>query len=255
LPTAKLGGKELSYASDLDVIFLYDDDDQEAPGNYQTGATVYHMDDQPHTSGILFDIDVALRPDGASGLLVSSVASFERYQQQSAWLWEHQALTRARFCAGDSEIGARFEAIREQVLSTPRDEHHLRQEVLNMRQRMRDANPPHEGVFDLKHDAGGMIDVEFMVQYLVLRYAASVPALRRNTGNIALLRFAGEAGLIPADQAAACASAYRSMRKLQHRIRLQGTERARVAPELIAAEAEAAGGLWQTLFGNDQAVV
>lgn len=252
----KLGGKELSYASDLDVIFLYDDDDQEAPGNYAKLAQRFITWMTSHTpSGILFDIDVALRPDGASGLLVSSVASFERYQQQSAWLWEHQALTRARFCAGDSEIGARFEAIREQVLSTPRDEHHLRQEVLNMRQRMRDANPPHEGVFDLKHDAGGMIDVEFMVQYLVLRYAASVPALRRNTGNIALLRFAGEAGLIPADQAAACASAYRSMRKLQHRIRLQGTERARVAPELIAAEAEAAGGLWQTLFGNDQAVV
>ena len=117
----KLGGKELGYISDLDVIFLFDDDDQDAPGNYAKLAQRFITWMTAHTSaGILFDIDTALRPDGASGMLVSSVAAFERYQDSSAWVWEHQALTRARFCAGDAAIGARFEAIREQVLRKDR---------------------------------------------------------------------------------------------------------------------------------------
>ena len=118
----KLGGKELGYASDLDVIFLFDDTAPEAPALYAKLAQRFITWMTSHTSaGILFDVDTALRPDGASGLLVSSIAAFEKYQFEAAWLWEHQALTRARFCAGDSAIGARFETVREKILCRPRN--------------------------------------------------------------------------------------------------------------------------------------
>jgi glutamate-ammonia-ligase adenylyltransferase len=203
-----------------------------------------------HTSaGILFDIDIALRPDGASGLLVTSVAAFEKYQTQSAWLWEHQALTRARFCAGDVAIGAKFETIRQTVLRQPRDEQKLKQEVLAMRQKMHDAHPNRSGEFDLKHDAGGMIDIEFMVQYLILHHAAQYPELLPDIGNIALLQLCGKLQLIDADLALQTADAYRRFRKLQHHLRLQGADKARVESSLVAKEAQAVTQLWQSLFG------
>ena len=246
----KLGGKELGYVSDLDVIFLFDDDDQDAPANYAKLAQRFITWMTAHTSaGILFDIDTALRPDGASGMLVSSVAAFERYQASSAWVWEHQALTRARFCAGDTAIGVRFEAIREQVLRRPRDGDCLREEVQKMRSRMHAAHTPGAG-FDLKQDAGGMIDIEFMVQYLVLRHAPVFPQLTANSGNIALLKTCGALGLIDAAQAAAVADAYRAMRKLQHQVRLQGQDNARVEPAMVAGHAEAVRTLWLTLFNT-----
>lgn len=247
----KLGGKELGYVSDLDVIFLFDDDDDMAPSNYAKLAQRFITWMTTHTpAGILFDIDTALRPDGASGMLVSSVAAFERYQQGSAWIWEHQALTRARFCAGEAGIGARFEAIREQVLRQDRSARagELRDEVVNMRKRMRDAHPQREGVFDLKQDEGGMIDIEFIVQYLVLRHAAEYPQLTANVGNIALLRMCGELGLIDAGLAAGAADAYRIMRKLQHQVRLQGQENARVDPALVASHADVVAQLWRNCF-------
>ncbi len=246
----KLGGKELGYVSDLDVIFLFDDEDEMAPSNYARLAQRFITWMTAHTpAGILFDIDTALRPDGASGMLVSSVAAFERYQRQSAWVWEHQALTRARFCAGDAAIGARFEAIRNQVLGQERgaSEATLKDEVLKMRRRMHEASPNQTDLFDLKQDAGGMIDIEFMVQYLVLRHAASYPALSVNLGNISLLRIAGELGLIDPALAAAVGDAYRLMRKLQHQRRLQGQE-ARVEHGLVAPGAAKALTLWQFLF-------
>jgi [glutamine synthetase] adenylyltransferase / [glutamine synthetase]-adenylyl-L-tyrosine phosphorylase len=205
-----------------------------------------------HTpAGILFDIDTALRPDGASGMLVSSVAAFERYQRQSAWVWEHQALTRARFCAGDAAIGARFEAIRDEVLRQDRTgrEAELKDEVLKMRRRMHDASPNRTPLFDLKQDAGGMIDIEFMVQYLVLRHAANYPQLTANLGNITLLRIAGELGLIDTERAAAVGAAYRLMRRLQHQRRLQGQE-ARVEHAQVAAQAVEVTRLWEALFGT-----
>ncbi|MGH8807938.1 MAG: bifunctional [glutamate--ammonia ligase]-adenylyl-L-tyrosine phosphorylase/[glutamate--ammonia-ligase] adenylyltransferase, partial [Noviherbaspirillum sp.] len=206
-----------------------------------------------HTpSGILFDIDIALRPDGASGLLVSRLGAFEKYQAESAWVWEHQALTRARFCAGDAAIGARFEAIREAVLRQPRDEQKLRQEVLAMRSKMQDAHPNRSTQFDLKHDAGGMIDIEFIVQFLVLRHAAQHPQLTADIGNIALLKLCGELGLIDRDMAGAVADAYRSFRKLQHQIRLQGSDRARVDAERVASEAARVRQLWAATLGNGE---
>jgi glutamate-ammonia-ligase adenylyltransferase len=247
----KLGGKELGYVSDLDVIFLFDDDDQEAPGNYAKLAQRFITWMTAHTSaGILFDIDTALRPDGASGMLVSSLSAFERYQDSSAWVWEHQALTRARFCAGDAAIGARFEAIRERVLRKERanQETQLKTEVLKMRTKMRDAYPNRSALFDLKHDAGGMIDIEFIVQYLVLRHAAQYAQLTANAGNIALLRVAGELGLIDAALGLAVGDAYRAMRRLQHQKRLQGQDNARIAPALVAQHSASVVELWGAIF-------
>jgi glutamate-ammonia-ligase adenylyltransferase len=247
----KLGGKELGYISDLDVIFLFDDDDQDAPGNYAKLAQRFITWMTAHTSaGILFDVDTALRPDGASGMLVSPVAAFERYQNSSAWVWEHQALTRARFCAGDAAIGARFEAIREQVLRKDRSgqAEELRADVLKMRAKMHDAYPSREGLFDLKQDAGGMIDIEFMVQYLVLRHACQYPQLTANSGNIALLKLCGELRLIDPALALAVGDAYRAMRKLQHQVRLQGQDNARVEPALVAVHAARVVKLWNAIF-------
>jgi glutamate-ammonia-ligase adenylyltransferase len=250
IANGKLGGKELGYASDLDVVFLYDDDDPEAPGNYARLAQRFITWMTSHTpAGILFDVDIALRPDGASGLICSSIASFEKYQLSSAWVWEHQALTRARFCAGDAEIGQRFEQLRERVLRLPRDPDKLKQEILSMRKKMHDAHPNRSPMFDLKHDEGGMIDIEFMVQFLVLRHAAQHPGLTADIGNIALLKLCGQLGLIDTALAQQVADAYRKFRRLQHQIRLQGEERARVALERIARERDDVEALYQQVFG------
>ncbi len=181
---------------------------------------------------------------------MTSVDSFEKYQAESAWLWEHQAITRARFCAGDAAIGARFEAIREAVLRKQRDEATLKQEVQAMRQRMHEAHPNAGTLFDLKHDDGGMIDIEFMVQYLILRHAAQHPELVADIGNIALLKLCGTLGLIDAALAGQVADAYRTYRKLQHQIRLQGEDKARVEPERVEQEAQAVRQLWEGIFGQ-----
>lgn len=251
----KLGGKELSYASDLDLIFLYDDDDQDAPASYAKLAQRFITWMTTHTSsGVLFDIDIALRPDGASGLMVSSVQAFERYQEKSAWLWEHQALTRARFCAGDTSIGEKFDAIRERVLRLERDPIQLKADVISMRKKMRDANINRSELFDLKHDHGGMIDIEFIVQYLVLLHAHSYPELTGNIGNIALLKRCGELGLIATELANETANTYRLLRKYQHNIRLQGEERARVQHDKVASAVHFSEQLWDLLFGAEPAV-
>ena len=246
----KLGGKELGYASDLDVIFLYDDDHPEAPMLYARLAQRFITWMTSHTSaGTLFDIDIALRPDGASGLLVSPIASFEKYQNDAAWMWEHQALTRARFCAGDAALGERFEQLRQTVLRKKRGDTTLKQDVCAMRKKMRDAHPNRSTLFDLKHDEGGMIDIEFIVQYLVLRHAAQYPQLTADIGNIALLKLCGELGLTDQALSMTVADAYRTMRKLQHQIRLQGQERARVELQRVAHEADSVTQLWDQCLG------
>lgn len=248
----KLGGKELGYASDLDVIFLYDDDHAEAPMLYDRLAQRFiTWMSTPTSAGILFDVDIALRPDGASGLMVSSLSSFERYQNSSAWVWEHQALTRARFCAGDKGIGIRFEAIRESILRKKRDAAWLKREVLAMRAKMHDAHPNRSHMFDLKHDAGGMIDIEFIVQYLVLEQAVNYPQLTDNIGNIALLRLCEALGLIPAGLGSAVADAYRDFRRLQHQIRLQGENLARVEQEQVAPQVAEVKRLWNAVFSGE----
>jgi len=245
----KLGGKELGYASDLDVVFIYDDDDQEAPAHYARLAQRFiTWMTTPTPAGILFDIDIALRPDGASGLMVSSIQAFERYQNQSAWAWEHQALTRARCCTGPKELVQKFDALRQQILCQQRDPEKLKLDVLEMRKKMSAAHPERADRFDLKHDPGGMIDIEFMVQYLVLLHAHTYPQLCDNYGNIALLITCGELGLIPVDQARQVADTYRHWRRLQHMGRLQGIDAAYADPEISGDEAHRVIRLWSLLF-------
>ncbi|BCB27749.1 glutamate-ammonia-ligase adenylyltransferase [Sulfurimicrobium lacus] len=248
----KLGGKELGYASDLDIIYLYDDDAPEAPEIYaRLGQRINTWLTSLTSAGMLYDTDLRLRPNGASGLLVSTMAAFENYQQTQAWIWEHQALTRARYCAGDAEIGASFERIRHQVLAQQRDPLALKKEVLEMRQKMLDAHPNASGQFDLKHDRGGIIDVEFAVQYLVLAHAHAHPELTRNAGNLALLKLAAELSLIPAELAEASRDAYRHFRQWQHALRLQSAAYARIAPEQAAPFVTSVRQLWHIVLGEN----
>ena len=248
----KLGGKELGYASDLDLVFLYDDgaDADAAQEVYARLAQRINTWLASATgAGRLYETDLRLRPDGASGLLVSSISAFARYQREQAWTWEHQALTRARFVAGDAAIGAAFETTRDAVLRTPRDAAALVRDVLDMRARMAAGHANRSALFDLKHDAGGMVDIEFAVQFVVLAHAHAHPQLTRNAGNIALLQMAAEAGFVPREIAGPAADAYREYRRLQHQIRLTGAPHARVDAEGQAPRRAAVDALWRAVFG------
>jgi [glutamine synthetase] adenylyltransferase / [glutamine synthetase]-adenylyl-L-tyrosine phosphorylase len=253
----KLGGKELGYGSDLDVVFVFNDRDEadldgaiDAYGafvrKFITWLTVRTA------AGELFDIDTALRPNGNSGLLVTSISAFEQYQRgrgsNTAWTWEHQALTRARCCAGPAALAARIEAVRREVLAAPRDDSALRAEVLAMREKVRAARPVKAGRFDVKHSAGGMMDVEFAVQFLVLAFSNAHPGLLDNLGNIALLRRAEEAGLLPVGVGAGAADAYRELRRAQHRARLD-EQPTQFDAEALAPQRDAVLTLWRAVFG------
>jgi glutamate-ammonia-ligase adenylyltransferase len=252
----KLGGKELGYGSDLDVVFLYDDHDEP---DADQAAEVYGAFVRKlitwltlrTAAGELFDIDTALRPNGNSGLLVTSISAFEAYQRgrgsNTAWTWEHQALTRARSCAGTAALAERFEAVRRSVLAAPRNHAALKTEVQAMREKVRAARPVKPGLFDVKHSAGGMMDAEFAVQYLVLAYAAAHPEMQANVGNIALLQRAEACGLLPAGVGDAAANAYRELRRAQHRARLD--ERPTQFPgDTLLAERDAVLALWHSVF-------
>lgn len=252
----RLGGKELGYASDLDLIFLHDDPHELAQERYARLAQRMNVWLSTQTAaGSLFEIDLRLRPNGNAGLLVSDLSGFLEYQTTQAWVWEHQALTRARFCAGSAQIGEAFEAGRRQILCLPREPEPLLEEILAMRTRMAEGHPNPSGRFDLKHDQGGMVDIEFMVQALVLRYAHQHPSLTQNLGNIALLGMAGQLGLIPPDLAEAVGSAYRTLRANQHRIRLTGAGSARMDTGSLRAEREAVRALWSHVFRDAPATI
>jgi glutamate-ammonia-ligase adenylyltransferase len=248
----KLGGKELGYASDLDLVFLYDDGgDESAVEAY--GRLAQRMNSWLNSrtaAGVLFETDLRLRPDGASGLMVSSMDAFRRYQRESAWVWEHQALTRARFCAGEATAGAAFEEERRHILGRQRDIANLAAEVRAMRRTMLEGHPNKSELFDLKHDRGGMVDIEFLVQFLVLAHAHRHSILVRNDGNIALLGYASELGLVDAGLAAQVQDAYRAYRRRQHALRLEGARYARVAREEVAAHATATLALWKAVMGE-----
>jgi [glutamine synthetase] adenylyltransferase / [glutamine synthetase]-adenylyl-L-tyrosine phosphorylase len=247
----KLGGKELGYASDLDLVFLYDDPAPEAPVAYARFAQRINTWLTSLTSaGVLYDVDLRLRPDGAAGLLVSTFAGYREYQTEKAWLWEHQALSRARFVAGDRGIGAEFESLRIAVLRKQRDPATLRREVVAMRQKMHESHPNRSGLFDIKHDRGGLIDVEFAVQYLVLGRAHAHAELTGNIGNLALLKLAARLGLVAEDRAQAAHDAYRRLRQLQHSLRLKGEKYARIAPHQVELQARAVRELWEAVVGE-----
>ncbi|MEO6022527.1 MAG: bifunctional [glutamate--ammonia ligase]-adenylyl-L-tyrosine phosphorylase/[glutamate--ammonia-ligase] adenylyltransferase [Burkholderiales bacterium] len=247
----KLGGKELGYGSDLDIIFLYEDDHPDAAENYARLAQRLNSWFSTYTaSGVLYETDLRLRPDGASGLLVSSVSAFVEYQSRQAWTWEHQALTRARYCAGDGAVGSSFEGIRIEVLRQQRDGAALREEVIAMRTKMHKGHPVPAATFDLKHSDGGLVDIEFCVQYFVLAYAHRHAGLAAGIGNIALLRLCAELALIPAQLAERVADAYRELRRLQHRAWLDEQADARVPFDRVDQYAEPVRELWQLLFAG-----
>ncbi|MCC6917523.1 bifunctional [glutamate--ammonia ligase]-adenylyl-L-tyrosine phosphorylase/[glutamate--ammonia-ligase] adenylyltransferase [Nitrosomonas sp.] len=261
----KLGGKELGYVSDLDIVFLYQDNHPDAAEIYTKLAQSINLWLTSQTSaGILYETDLRLRPNGTSGLLVNAIEAFSQYQHEQAWVWEHQALTRARFVVGDHNVGEMFERMRKNILCQPRDPAKLKQEILVMRRKMLEAHPNPTPLFDIKHDHGGIIDVEFIVQYLVLGYAHRYPQLTGNIGNIALLKLAGELGLTSADKASAALVAYRELRRTQHQLRLSGNPEAgsttlprdtsqkfaRVASDHLSDARQAVFQLWEDVFGR-----
>ena len=173
-------------------------------------------------AGILYEVDTRLRPSGASGLMVSSMTAFDLYQRDEAWTWEHQALVRARFVAGDPALGAAFDTVRRTVLTQPRERASLRREVREMRERMRGQLAKGDASqFDLKQAPGGIADIEFMVQYAVLAWAREHPALLDFTDNIRLLQRLADAGLLAQPDAALLSDAYRAYRARLHRLTLQ----------------------------------
>ncbi len=233
----------------MDIIFLYDDDAPDAGQIYaRFGQRINNWLNSLTAAGMLYETDMQLRPDGASGLLVSSVEAFKEYQRHKAWVWEHQAITRATFSAGDVEIGQAFEQIRHEVMTQPRDLVRLKQEVAEMRQKMRAGHAVPADSFDLKQSLGGIIDVEFIVQYLVLANAHQHEVLTQNIGNIALLSQLADLGILDKHQADAVAHAYLDFRKRQHALKLQGHDKARVPLKEVARQADAVRALWQAVF-------
>ena len=249
----KLGGKELGYGRDLDIVFVYEDEDERAPERYAAFVrTLINWLTVKTGEGDLFEIDTALRPNGGSGLLITTFDAYASYQQQrgsnTAWTWEHQAMTRARFVLGSDALRERFDAVRLAVIEAPRDVAGLREEIMAMRARVRGAHPVHPEQFDVKHSIGGMVDAEFAMQFLVLSQSAAHPELADNVGNIALMVRAEKAGLVPPGVGTAAADAYRDLRRIQHRARLN-EEPTQVLPETLATERNAVIAFWEAVFG------
>jgi len=250
----KLGGKELGYGSDLDIVFVYDDADERASEVYASLVRkLINWLSVKTGEGDLYEIDTALRPNGNSGLLVTSFDAYAAYQQQrgsnTAWTWEHQAMTRARFVLGDDALRQRFDAVRQAVIGAVRDTAALKAEIIAMRERLRAAHPVKAEQFDVKYSPGAMIDAEFAMQYLVLANAAQHPELMDNAGNIALLERAECLGLLPTGVGHAGASAYRELRRVQHRARLNEEPTHAIMPNL-QPQRDAVLELWRSVFGS-----
>ena len=265
----KVGGIELGHGSDLDLVFIHDGDpnaDTDGPKPIDSaqfftrlGQRIIHLLTAQTNSGQLYEVDMRLRPSGASGLLVSSLGAFERYQQSEAWTWEHQALVRARVLVGCKQVGAAFEQVRASILCRERDLPTLRQEVSEMRAKMRgnlgtritaagtaenafQATVP----FDLKQDAGGIVDIEFMVQYAALAWSREHPAVLRYTDNIRILEGLEQDGLIPAADAALLREAYKAFRAVAHRQALQ-KEAGVVTGDQFVVERQHVRRIWSEL--------
>jgi glutamate-ammonia-ligase adenylyltransferase len=252
----KLGGIELGYGSDLDMVFLHGGEDPnlmtegEKPVALpvffaRLGQRLIHLLTAHTAAGVLYEADMRLRPDGASGMLVSNLSAFEKYQAEKAWLWEHQALVRARVVAGDPRIAERFQRIRRGILGQARDRQKLQQEVRDMREKMRaqlDKPPP--GMFHLKQGVGGIVDIEFLVQYLVLAYAHQYPALLEWTDNIRILETLGQQDLMGDAESEALCEVYRRLRSRVHRLALQ-EEKSLVDDAEYLKERETVRQAWQ----------
>ena len=259
----KMGGIELSYGSDLDLVFIHDSDpnlftdgDKQIANSVfftRLGQKIIHILNTFTTSGQLYEVDMRLRPSGNSGLLVSSLKSFLDYQQKEAWTWEHQALVRARFIAGDMQLKNGFEQVRAEILGQQRDSNKLLEEVAEMREKMRshlgskntenEENP----VFHLKHDRGGIVDIEFIVQYLVLNYAHQYPDLYEFTDNIRILDAAEKNALLSAEEAETLREAYKDFRSVGHRQTLQDRSNTISDSEMVESRS-AVAAIWNKLM-------
>ena len=258
----KLGGIELGYGSDLDMVFLHAGKDETfTDGEHPIDSNVFfsrlaqritHILNTPTTAGILYEVDLRLRPSGASGLLVSSMAAFQDYQKQDAWIWEHQALVRARVVAGDAYLANAFTQLRETVLSRHRHPYELKKQVRDMHAKMtRELGSKKSDEFDLKQDAGGIVEIEFMVQYAVLQWAEKYPQLLEWTDNLRLLQNMVKVGLLDAQDGQALSDAYRTYRAEVHRLKLQ-EQPARVPARQFAQERVIVQRLWQQWLGSEK---
>ncbi len=259
----KLGGIELGYTSDLDLVFIHGGDPEQSTDGEKSidnavfftrlGRRIVHILNTQTPAGQLYEVDMRLRPSGNSGLLVSTLTAFEKYQRNDAWTWEHQALARARGIAGCRETLKGFEAIRETILCQPRDRDALRQEVIAMREKMRSAlgSPTKSGkapeVFHVKHDNGGIIDIEFMVQYLMLAYSSEFPELTRYSDNIRQMEELGRVGVIPVADAQALREAYITLRSTIHRRALQNLN-SQVPEESFRDERACIQAMWNRVM-------
>ena len=259
----KLGGIELGFGSDLDMVFLHGCADRNAftDGKKPVSVDVFyarmaqrfiHIMTTRTPSGILYEVDMRLRPNGNSGMMVSSLETFETYQQNSAWTWEHQALIRARVVAGDKRVRERFEAIRRQIIDQPRDVAKLQGEVVEMREKMRAGlDKSNASLFDLKQGSGGIVDIEFMVQYAVLRWAHDHPELLVWTDNIRLLETLSKLGLLSNHAAERIMGIYKVLRAVYHRSALQD-QPALVDGEKLAEERALVQDIWSCLMQNKE---
>lgn len=258
----KLGGYELGYGSDLDIVFLHDSagSEQRTAGPRvidnaefftRLSQRIIHILNTFTAAGVLYEVDMRLRPNGNSGLLVSSMEAFEDYQQASAWTWENQALIRARVVVGDGAITRAFERIRNGVLTRERDPEQLRAEVAEMRGRMRqELDRTTADRFDLKHGPGGIVDIEFMVQFMVLRWSGTREVLLQSTATLGLLEAIGGIGMLPGPDVEALSGAYRVLReRINHRV-LQDAP-ALVGQDELVPERTAVCRIWQALMENE----
>lgn len=259
----KLGGIELGYGSDLDLVFIHGADPQEETDGPRPvdGATFYarlgqkiiHVLTAPMSSGTVYDIDMRLRPSGSSGMLVTSLGAFARYQREVAWVWEHQALVRARVVAGDARLAAGFEEVRREVLARVREPGKLAPEVTSMRAKMREhlsseaTGNKDPGFFHLKQDRGGIVDIEFMVQYGVLAWAHEHPELTRFTDNVRILEGFANLHLLPEDDADGLKEAYLAYRACGHRLALANTA-GKVPDSEFTSERALVERMWRTLI-------
>ena len=243
----KLGGMELGHSSDLDLVFIHDLPIQAAQFLHRLVRRLLHIVTVPTYQGTLYEIDMRLRPSGNAGTMVSSLEAFVEYQRSQAWVWEQQALVRARVVAGDEELAGRFAQARKVLLCRPRDLERLKHEVLNMRKRLA---AHHNSSNDLKRSAGGIVDIEFVVQYLVLAWAHEYPAMAEYTDNVRILETAEHLRLLPAGMAQNLREAYLELRSEWHRtvLDLPNSERAAHVLTLHRAEVRAA---WQQIMGID----
>jgi [glutamine synthetase] adenylyltransferase / [glutamine synthetase]-adenylyl-L-tyrosine phosphorylase len=228
----KLGGLELGYSSDIDLVFLHSGTRDQTRGSTRPidnaqfftrlGQRVLHILTAHTRAGFLYEADMRLRPSGSSGLLVSHMDAFRDYQQNDAWTWEHQAMVRARAIAGDETLIRRFEQIRRNILSQNRDRARLCNEVRDMRERMRREHlksVPEK--FDLKQGVGAMVDIEFIVQYLALLHAHEYPEIIRWSDNVRILNALNRTGIIDDQTAHILRDGYLTYRAMVHRLSLQ----------------------------------